>query len=167
MVSPQPRGVPGPSPGRSAACDAMFAAGRRRLGHLHGLKAKRLRLSVLFLAGSARQRSSVPPAGRAGRQAREDRAGRAGGQTGHRRREVTAGELQPAGLQSAAAPASAAAREGGETGKGRQRPPASPCCGRGSPRAGGSVPGCSPAAAAARRGGADGQSRVGAGSASC
>lgn len=104
MVSPQPRGVPGPSPGRSAACDAMFAAGRRRLGHLHGLKAKRLRLSVLFLAGSARQRSSVPPAGRAGRQAREDRAGRAGGQTGHRRREVTAGELQPAGLQSAAAP---------------------------------------------------------------
>lgn len=137
----------------------MLAAGRRRRGHLHGLKAKRLRPSVLFLAGSSAQRSSAPPAGRAGRQAREDRAGRAGGRTGHRRREASA-----AGLQSAAAPGP---RPGGcEAGRSRERQAAAsgvPRCGRGSPRAAGSLPDCSPAAAAARRGPADGQSRAGAG----
>lgn len=120
---------PLPLPGRSAACDAMFAAGRRRRGHLHGLKAKRLRPSVLFLAGSSAQHSSAPPAGRAGRQAREDRAGRAGGRTGHRRREATA-----AGLQSAAAPGprpgSCEAERGRqrqrEAGSGLRRPPLRP-----------------------------------------
>lgn len=68
------------------------------------------------------QRSFAPPEGRAGRQAREDRAGRAGGRTGHRRREVTAGELQPAGLRSAAAPGSRPAGcEQGQAGRGRER----------------------------------------------
>lgn len=106
---PLGRGGGSPPPGRGAARHAMLAAaGGRRRGHLHGLKAKRLRPSVLFLAGSSGQRSSALPAGRAGRQAREDRASeRASRQTGHRRSEVTAGRqaggLQPAGLQSAAA----------------------------------------------------------------
>lgn len=131
MVSPQPRGVPGPSPGRSAACDAMFAAGRRRLGHLHGLKAKRLRLSVLFLAGSARQRSSVPPAGRAGRQAREDRAGRAGGRAdgapaerGYRRRAAASRAAERRRPRPPPRRLPGREERQGKAGSGLRRPPA-------------------------------------------
>lgn len=112
---PLGRGGGSPPPGRGAARHAMLAAaGGRRRGHLHGLKAKRLRPSVLFLAGSSGQRSSALPAGRAGRQAREDRASeRASRQTGHRRSEVTAG--RQAGGRAAASRAAERRR--------RPRPP--------------------------------------------
>ncbi|KAM9027925.1 LIM and calponin homology domains-containing protein 1 isoform 1-T1 [Ara ararauna] len=85
----------------------MLAAGRRRRGYLHGLKAKRLRPLALFLAGSSGQlRSAVGAGGAAaeggpsrqgGRQPREDRAGRAGGRTG------TGGERLPQGAAASRA----------------------------------------------------------------
>lgn len=126
--SPSPPGVPEspahPPPGsqRRPRCDARGGeAAARAFAWAEGKAAS----PVCFIFSwqlRTERRSSAPPAGRAGRQAREDRAGRAGGRTGHRRREVTAGEPQPAGLRSAAAPGS---RPGGceqrEAVRGRER----------------------------------------------
>lgn len=170
IIVPVPHaGCPSPPPSlprsqRRPRCDARGGeAAARAFAWAEGKAASPVCFIFSWQLRTA-QRSSAPPEGRAGRQAREDRAGRAGGRTGHRRREVTAGELQPAGLRSAAAPGSRPAGcEQGQAGRDGQRPPALPRCGRGSPRAGDSVPGFSPAAAAARRGPADGQSWAGAG----
>lgn len=164
-------GCPSPPPalprGRSAARDAMLAAGRRRRGHLHGLKAKRLRPSVLFLAGSSGQRSAAPlrrRGGRGGRRGRTEPAGRADGRgTGGARLPQASRSQAGCGAPPAPAPAAASRERLGKARRDRQRPPASPRCGCGSPRAGDSLPGFSPAAAAARRGPADGQSWAGAG----
>lgn len=125
--SPSPPGVPEspahPPPGsqRRPRCDARGGeAAARAFAWAEGKAASPVCFIFSWQLRTAR-RSSAPPAGRAGRQAREDRAGRAGGRTGHRRREVTAGEPQPAGLRSAAAPGS---RPGGseqrEAGRGRE-----------------------------------------------
>lgn len=126
---PLGRGGGSPPPGRGAARHAMLAAaGGRRRGHLHGLKAKRLRPSVLFLAGSSGQRSSALPAGRAGRQAREDRpsepADGAPAERGYRRQAGRrAGCSQPGCRAPPPPPAPAPAAEG-EAGSGLRRPPA-------------------------------------------
>ncbi|XP_062498436.1 LIM and calponin homology domains-containing protein 1 isoform X6 [Pezoporus occidentalis] len=121
----------------------MLAAGRRRRGYLHGLKAKRLRLPALFLVGSSGQRSAAPLRRRRGRGGSRGRTEPAGRADGHRQRAVTAGSRSQPGCRAPPAPAPAAARQG-KTGSGFRRLR----CGRrsGSPRAL-----CSAAAGAARR----------------
>lgn len=128
---PRPlRGCPSPPPtllpGRSAARDAMLAAGRRRRGHLHGLKAKRLRPSVLFLAGSSGQRGAAPlrrRGGRGGRRGRTEPAGRADGPGTGGERLPQASRSQPgcgAPPPPAPAPAAASRERQGEAGRGRE-----------------------------------------------